>query len=114
MSQSYLEFEKPIATLEGQIRELRDAGAADGIDLVEEINRLEGKVSDEIEKLYKISTRGKRRKWRATPRAHIAAIILRLWLMISPLWRVTVFIRKTAPLWRAGPLARPTRGHFGA
>ncbi len=53
MSQSYLEFEKPIATLEGQIRELRDTGAADGIDLVEEINRLEGKVSDQIEKLYR-------------------------------------------------------------
>ena len=53
MAQTYLEFEKPIATLEGQIRELRDAGSAEGMDLVEEINKLEGKVSDQIERLYK-------------------------------------------------------------
>ena len=54
MAQSYLEFEKPIAALEGQIRELRDVGKSDaGMDLVEEINRLEGKVSEQIGKLYK-------------------------------------------------------------
>ena len=54
MAQTYLEFEKPIAALEGQIRELRDVGKAqDGVDLVEEINKLEGKVSDQIGKLYK-------------------------------------------------------------
>ena len=54
MAQSYLEFEKPIAALEGQIRELRDVGKAqEGVDLVEEINKLEGKVSEQIEKLYK-------------------------------------------------------------
>lgn len=54
MSQSYLEFEKPIAALEGQIRELRDVGRSeDGVDLVEEINRLEDKVSEQIGKLYK-------------------------------------------------------------
>ena len=54
MAQTYLEFEKPIAALEGQIRELRDVGKAqEGVDLVEEINRLEGKVSEQIEKLYK-------------------------------------------------------------
>ncbi len=54
MAQSYLEFEKPIAALEGQIRELRDVGKSEaGMDLVEEINRLEGKVSEQIGKLYK-------------------------------------------------------------
>ena len=53
MAQTYLEFEKPIAALEGQIRELRDVGGTQGVDLVEEINKLEGKVSDQIEKLYK-------------------------------------------------------------
>ena len=54
MSQTYLEFEKPIAALEGQIRELRDVGKSqEGMDLVEEINRLEGKVGEQIEKLYK-------------------------------------------------------------
>ena len=53
MTQSYLEFEKPIAALEGQIRELRDVGGNEGVDLVEEINKLEGKVTDQIERLYK-------------------------------------------------------------
>ena len=53
MSQSYLEFEKPVAALEGQIRELRDVGGSDGVDLVEEITRLEGKVNEQLEKLYK-------------------------------------------------------------
>ena len=53
MAQTYLEFEKPIAALEGQIRELRDVGKAqEGVDLVEEINKLEGKVTEQIEKLY--------------------------------------------------------------
>ncbi len=52
--QAYLEFEKQIATLEGQIRELRDAGELDNaIDVNEEIERLELKVSQQIERLYK-------------------------------------------------------------
>ena len=51
--QTYLEFEKPIAALEGQIRELRSVGGgSSGVDIVEEIHRLEGKVSEQIEKLY--------------------------------------------------------------
>ncbi len=53
MNQTYLEFEKSIAALEGQIRELREVGSDDGVDLVEEINRLEDKVNLQIEKLYK-------------------------------------------------------------
>ena len=50
--QNYLEFEKPIAALEGQIRELRSVGSSDGVDIIDEIQRLEGKVSEQIEKLY--------------------------------------------------------------
>ncbi|MEL0072522.1 MAG: hypothetical protein VW981_06585, partial [Rhodobiaceae bacterium] len=51
--QNYLEFEKPIATLEGKIRELRSAGQKDGVDIVDEIQKLEGKIRDQVEKLYK-------------------------------------------------------------
>ena len=112
MKQNYLEFEKPIATLEGQIRELRDTGSADGIDLVEEINRLEGKVSDEIAKLYKILTHGKKRKWRATPIGRIAAIISKLWLMISRLWPVTGYTQKIAPLWPASVVGKANASPF--
>ena len=51
--QNYLEFEKPIAALEGQIRELRSVGKeTGGLDIIEEIHKLEGKVSQQIEKLY--------------------------------------------------------------
>jgi len=51
--QTYLEFEKPIAALEGQIRELRSVGKeSGGVDIIEEIHKLEGKVSQQIEKLY--------------------------------------------------------------
>lgn len=51
--QNYLEFEKPIAALEGQIRELRSVGKESGsVDIIEEIHKLEGKVSDQIEKIY--------------------------------------------------------------
>lgn len=51
--QTYLEFEKPIAALEGHIRELRDVGNEDdGVDIIEEIHRLEEKVAQEIGKVY--------------------------------------------------------------
>src|SRR6056300_2016592 len=51
--QTYLEFEKPIAALEGQIRELRSVGKeSGGVDIIEEIHKLECKVSQQIEKLY--------------------------------------------------------------
>ena len=51
--QNYLEFEKPIAALEGQIRELRSVGKeTGGVDIIEEIHKLEGKVRQQIEKLY--------------------------------------------------------------
>lgn len=50
--QTYLEFEKPIATLEGQIRELKSNGAGGGIDVREEIERLELKAHEQIKKLY--------------------------------------------------------------
>jgi len=51
---SYLEFEKPVADLEGQIHELRSVGTDDSeVDLSDEISRLEIKVQDILEGLYK-------------------------------------------------------------
>lgn len=50
---SYLEFEKPVADLEGQIQELRSVGKSDDtVDLSEEIKRLEVKSSDILKGLY--------------------------------------------------------------
>ena len=53
MPASYLEFEKPVAELEGQIKELKSVGGDDEtVDLTDEIARLEKKSSDLIESLY--------------------------------------------------------------
>ena len=50
---SYLEFEKPVADLEGQIRELRSVGE-DGnkVDLSDEVGRLEAKSEELLKSLY--------------------------------------------------------------
>ena len=51
---SYLEFEKPVADLEGQIHELKSMSGEDGAaDLSEEISKLETKSHDILEDLYK-------------------------------------------------------------
>ncbi len=52
--QTYLEFEKPIAELEGKIHELRSVGQTDGaVDIFDEIQKLEVKVAEKVERLYK-------------------------------------------------------------
>lgn len=51
--QTYLEFEKPIAELEGKIQELRSVGQTDGaVDIFDEIQKLEVKVAEQVERLY--------------------------------------------------------------
>jgi acetyl-CoA carboxylase carboxyl transferase subunit alpha len=50
---NYLEFEKPVAELEGQIHELRSVGKNDSaVDLSEDIKRLEAKSTDILKNLY--------------------------------------------------------------
>lgn len=50
---NYLEFEKPVADLEGQIHELRSVGKGEGsVDLTDEISRLEAKSRDILKSLY--------------------------------------------------------------
>lgn len=52
--QTYLEFEKPIAELEGKIHELRSVGRTEGaVDIFDEIQKLEVKVAEQVERLYK-------------------------------------------------------------
>ena len=52
--QAYLEFEKPIAELEGKIHELRSFGQTEGgVDIFDEIQKLEVKVAEQVERLYK-------------------------------------------------------------
>ncbi|MER2607036.1 MAG: acetyl-CoA carboxylase carboxyltransferase subunit alpha [Siculibacillus sp.] len=50
---SYLEFEKPVADLEGQIQELRTlAGKGEAVDVQDEIAKLETKAAQALVELY--------------------------------------------------------------
>ena len=51
---NYLDFEKPVADLETQILSLKEIGAdKDGVDVTEEIGRLEKRSRDALVDLYK-------------------------------------------------------------
>lgn len=52
MNPDYLEFEQPIAELEAKINELRYVGDDSGINIGEEINRLEDKCKGLIESIF--------------------------------------------------------------
>ncbi len=59
---SYLEFEKPVADLEGKIHELRSVSADDeSVDISDEINRLQSKAQNILKELY-----GKLSPWEKT------------------------------------------------
>lgn len=51
---TYLEFEKPVSDLEGQIQELRrlESGERDGVSVADEIAALEGKARDALSVIY--------------------------------------------------------------
>ena len=52
--QVYLEFEKPIAEMEGKIAELRAISKDDPeVNILNEVTRLEEKVASQLEKTYK-------------------------------------------------------------
>ncbi|HJQ60455.1 MAG TPA: acetyl-CoA carboxylase carboxyltransferase subunit alpha [Vineibacter sp.] len=52
MPTTFLDFEKPIADLEGAILELRHRGNGDGVDIAEEVARLQVKVERQIKATY--------------------------------------------------------------
>ncbi len=49
---SYLEFEKPVAQLEARIEEMRAGASADGVDIADEIARLQAKSADLLQTTY--------------------------------------------------------------
>ena len=49
---TFLEFEKPIAELEGKIKELRHLSDGDGINFVEEVSRLQEKLDRLLVQTY--------------------------------------------------------------
>ncbi|MEO0399341.1 MAG: acetyl-CoA carboxylase carboxyltransferase subunit alpha [Pseudomonadota bacterium] len=58
---TYLDFEKPIADLEGKIQELRQVDTAADVNVGEEIERLQGKVDQLLAETY-----GKLSRWEKT------------------------------------------------
>jgi acetyl-CoA carboxylase carboxyl transferase subunit alpha len=54
--QSYLEFEKPVATLDKRIAELRAASAGDEVDISSELARLEAKSAELLATTYNALT----------------------------------------------------------
>ena len=61
MMRTYLEFEKPIAELEGRIEDLRQMDAGDGVDVDEEINKLQEKADALLSETY-----AKLNRWQKT------------------------------------------------
>ncbi len=52
MPTTFLDFEKPIADLEGAIMELRHRGNGEGVDIAEEVSRLQAKVERQLRATY--------------------------------------------------------------
>ena len=48
----YLDFEKPIAEIEGKIEELRHLSGRNGVNILEDVARLQGKVEKQIRQTY--------------------------------------------------------------
>jgi len=53
MNQNFLEFEHPIAELEAKIEELRHVGSDNALNIEEEIQRLQGKMRNKMESIFK-------------------------------------------------------------
>ena len=49
----FLDFEKPIAALEGKIEELRHLGGNSGVNIAEEIGKLQSRIDTELAQTYK-------------------------------------------------------------
>ncbi len=49
---SYLDFEKPIAEIEGKLQELRHLSDDSGVNMLDEVTRLEGKVDRLLKQTY--------------------------------------------------------------
>jgi len=49
---SYLDFEKPIAEIEGKIHELRHLSDSGGVNILEEVSRLQGRVDRILRQTY--------------------------------------------------------------
>src|SRR5690606_22481480 len=90
---NYLDFEKPVQDLEGQILELkRLADAGEAVDVADEIARLEKRSSDALREIYKaLSPWQKAQVARHPDRPHCVDYISALFADFTPLAGDRVF-----------------------
>jgi acetyl-CoA carboxylase carboxyl transferase subunit alpha len=83
---TYLDFEKPVSDLEGQIQELRRLEAADSVSVADEIATLEAKARDSLAGIYaKLTPWQKTQVARHPDRPHAKHYIARLISDFEPL-----------------------------
>lgn len=83
---SLLDFEKPVAELEGKVRELRHLADGSDLDLVEEITKLEGRASKLLSQTYsKLSPWQKTQVARHPDRPHFKHYLSSLVTDFTPL-----------------------------
>ncbi len=84
--QNYLDFEKPIAELEGKIEELRHVSDGSGINVVEEVGRLRTKVERQLRQTYaKLTPWQKTQVARHPDRPHFGDFVAHLVSDFTPL-----------------------------
>ncbi|WP_413206560.1 acetyl-CoA carboxylase carboxyltransferase subunit alpha [Rhodospirillum sp. A1_3_36] len=82
----FLDFEKPIAELEGKIEELRHLSDADEINIAEEVGRLQQKVEKQLKAVYaKLTPWQKAQVARHPDRPHCLDYIKALFTDFTPL-----------------------------
>ncbi|HEX9903761.1 MAG TPA: acetyl-CoA carboxylase carboxyltransferase subunit alpha [Propylenella sp.] len=83
---TFLDFEKPVADLEGQIQELKRLEAGEGVSVAEEIATLEAKARDSLVSIYaKLTPWQKTQVARHPDRPHAKHYIRRLITDFEPL-----------------------------
>ena len=84
--EAFLDFEKPIAELEGKIKELRHLAETGGADIGEEVSQLEAKASELLVETYaKLTPWQKTQAARHPNRPHFADYVSRLIDGFTPL-----------------------------
>jgi acetyl-CoA carboxylase carboxyl transferase subunit alpha len=83
---TYLDFEKPIAELEGKVRELRHLGDGDGVNIADEVQKLQSKADRLLRQTYaKLSAWQKVQVARHPERPHCMAYVGALIQEFTPL-----------------------------
>ena len=99
----FLDFEKPIAALEGKVEELRHMSSDGSINIADEIGKLQTRIEREL-KQTKSSAPGKRFRLRGIPSDRGSTPFSRSCSRISRRLPATATMPRTTPLsaaWRA-------------